>query len=311
MVLRHGTCTETVEGANVCTNSLNEAVAFKPDIAIIASPATSHAEQAIALAGAGTHLLVEKPMASNTLEARAMLSAANAAGVMLQVGYNLRFQESLSALRAALVAGRIGRVASVRAEVGQYLPDWRPGRDWRNSVSARSDLGGGALLELSHELDFLYWIFGDVKALRGWLGRQGGFGLEVEDTVHALLEFANTFPAGGKGVAPVASVSLDFIRRDTVRRCVVIGEDGTLSWDGVSSSVMLMRPGENSIVLHETKPERDASYKAQLNAFLSAVETGIPIGASAADGVAVMKIIEALRGSHDGGGAVKSPGNVE
>lgn len=307
MVLRHGSCDDAIDEADDCTTSLEKAVAFAPQIAVIATPAPFHAASAIALARAGAHLLVEKPMAATIGDARALEDAAKAAGIVLQVGYNLRFLDSLGTFRSALAANRIGRIASVRAEVGQYLPDWRPGADWRNAVSAHPDLGGGVLLELSHEFDYLRWIFGMVRSVRGWTGRQGGLGLEVEDTVHAVLEFAAPFPADAPGVAPVAAVTLDFIRRDTVRYCVAIGEHATLTWDGVASEVRLIRPGEADEVLHDAKPDRDASYIAQFAAFLASIEAAAPAVVSGADGVAVLEIVEAVRRSQAANGAAMAP----
>ena len=76
--------------------------------------------------------------------------------------YNLRFLPSLQAYRERIQFGVIGKVLSVRCEIGQYLPSWRPGSDYRQAVSASRALGGGALLELSHEIDYLRWIFGEV-----------------------------------------------------------------------------------------------------------------------------------------------------
>lgn len=310
LVLRHSACDERIEGADGCTTSLEAALAFAPQVAVIATPAPFHAEPAIALSKIGTHLLVEKPMTERASAARAMEEAAATAGVVLQIGYNLRFLASLAAFRTALEDGCIGRVASVRAEVGQYLPDWRPGADFRAGVSARSELGGGALLELSHEIDYLRWIFGDVTRLRGWMAQCGGFGLDVEDTVHMVLEFTAPMPRATGGAAPVAAVSLDFVRRDTTRHCTAIGETGTLIWDGVASRLRLLRPGEVELLLYDARPDRDASYAAQLDAFLASVENGTPVAASGADGVAVMEIIEAVRRSHaTEGRAVTLPSN--
>lgn len=309
MVLRHSSCKNPIEGADACTTSLNEAVAFAPEIAVIATPAPFHATSARALVRAGTHILVEKPMTANLEDAHALVEEVEAAGVVFQVGYNLRMLTSLASFHTAVSSGRVGRIASVRAEVGQYLPDWRPGREWRNAVSARPELGGGALLELSHEIDFLRWIFGEVQSVRGWIGRQGGLGIEVEDTVHAVLEFAAASPTGKAGAAPVASVSLDFIRRDTVRRCLAIGEEGTLMWDGVGSEVRLIQSGEDDVVLDNTRPESDASYVAQLDAFLASVQSGAPVAVSAADGLAVLEIVDAVRRSHVAAGVAMTPGS--
>lgn len=306
MVLRHSLGADIDEGADHSTNSIEDAIKFAPDIAIIASPATFHSSQAIPLANAGIHTLVEKPMAATTCEAEKMLSAANTAGAVLQVGYNLRFLESLCMFKSTLDSAKIGRVFSVRAEVGQYLPDWRPGRDWRSSVSARAELGGGVLMELSHELDFLHWIFGDVKSARGWTGHQGGLQLQVEDTVHAVLEFTSSFPKGNNGVAPVASVSLDFARRDTVRVCTAIGEEGTLTWNGITSQVVFIGPDQKPTVLFDKKPDRDFSYRAQLEAFLTAVENKDSATANSDDGLRVMRTIAAIKQSHENSGAAIS-----
>ncbi|OOY11997.1 hypothetical protein BMG00_13070 [Thioclava marina] len=307
MVLRHSGCSESVVGADFCTTELEEALDFAPQVAVIATPAPYHAAPAIALVRAGTHILVEKPMAASAADARALAAEAQATGVVLQVGYNLRFLESLATFRAAVLGGEIGRVGSVRAEVGQYLPDWRPGTDFRAGVSARSELGGGALLELSHEIDYLRWIFGEVTRLRGWLGQQGGLGIDVEDTVHMLLEFASPLPDRSDGAAPVAVVTLDFIRRDTLRRCTAIGETGTLTWDGVSSQLRLARPGAAEVLLFDRKPERDATYVAQLDAFLASIATGSPVVVPGTDGAAVMEIVEAVRHSHATDGRAQVP----
>ena len=112
----------------------------------------------------GVHAYVEKPLAV-TVEGLAELLDGEAE-VTIAVGYNLRFHPALEAIRAAVYEGRIGRLLAVRAEVGQYLPDWHPEEDYRVSYAARRDLGGGALLTLSHELDYVRWIAGEVVSCR-------------------------------------------------------------------------------------------------------------------------------------------------
>ncbi len=132
----------------------SEAEAFleQYDAAIVASPAPLHVPTAQQLAEKGVHLFIEKPF-SNTLDGiDTLITTCEKNNCVLMVGYNLRFHAALQAMHAAI--GRIGRVLSLRAEVGQYLPDWRPGKDYRTSVSAQWRLGGGVIFELSHELDY-------------------------------------------------------------------------------------------------------------------------------------------------------------
>lgn len=308
MVLRHRHHDGgPIPNADLCVSSLDEALAFKPQVAIVASPATVHAQQAIALIKTGAHVLVEKPMATNSIDAHAMADAAYSSGALLRVGYNLRYLESLNVFRNALHSGHIGRVASIRAEVGQYLPDWRPGRDWRSSVSARADLGGGALLELSHEIDYLLWIFGNVSEVRGWLGQQGELGLDVEDTVHAIIHFEESTPIHPQGLPPVASLTLDFIRRDTVRRCTAVGEKGTIIWDGIESKVLLVPSDKKTKVLHENQAVRNSSYISQIDSFINEVEAGVTLTKRDTAGTAVLEVIEAVRKSHSAHGSAAKP----
>lgn len=297
MVLRHSDCEGPMEGANACTTDLATALRFAPDLSIIATPAPWHIEPALALAGVGSAILLEKPMAVDAADAARLVASTRDTG-LVQIGYNLRFLDSLATFRTAILDGRIGAVGSVRAEVGQYLPDWRPDQDWRQSASARAELGGGALLELSHELDYLRWIFGPVAWVRAWLGQQGGFGLAVEDTAHLLLGFAKPCPDTADHRPPVASVTLDFIRRDTTRHCVAIGTQGTLSWNAITSEVRLVLPGQADQILFSDRPERDATYRAQLDAMIASIETGTPIAIPATDGLDTMLLIDALRRSH-------------
>ena len=146
-----------------CVSSIHEALLCRPDAAVIASPAPCHIETATPLAKAGVHLLVEKPISSSTAGVSALIEICRAQGVVLMTGYNLRFLACMQRFKELLSENRAGRILSVRAEVGQYLPSWRPDSDYRRQVSAQAALGGGALLELSHEIDYLRWLFGEVS----------------------------------------------------------------------------------------------------------------------------------------------------
>jgi len=147
-------------GIDHCVTSLDDALRFHPQAAVIANPASHHLDLAMPLAQAGVHLLVEKPVSSSTHRVSELIEVCRVRGITLMTGYNLRFLPSLKRFRELLEEKRVGRVLSVRAEIGQFLPSWRPGFDYRQSVSARATLGGGVLLELSHEIDYLRWLFG-------------------------------------------------------------------------------------------------------------------------------------------------------
>ena len=115
------------------------------------------------LVSVGCHLLIEKPISVDTNGIMELIDAARNNKVLIQLGYNLRFQASLVHFRNLIHEGEIGRVLSVRSEIGQYLPTWRSDSDYRSGVSARKELGGGVLLELSHELDYVRWFLAKWK----------------------------------------------------------------------------------------------------------------------------------------------------
>jgi len=298
LVLRHSECVEPLPHAAGCTTSLEEACRFEPQVAIIASPAPFHLLAANALAEQGTHLLIEKPLADSTAGVGAFLEKCTQKDVIVQIAYNLRLFETLQHFRQELKRGRIGRILSVRCEIGQYLPGWRPSMDYRETVSAQHKLGGGALLELSHELDMLRWVFGDVDWVSSWKGKLSSLDIDVEDCAYLNLGFSN-------GV--VGNLCMDFIRRDTTRRCTVIAEAGTLSWDAVSGEVSLFTPEANKWeVLIQKTPDRDHSYREQIRLFLEAVTTGqmFPGISTGEDGLAVLDLVAAARKSAERGGEI-------
>lgn len=298
-VLRHSGCDSAIEHADGCFTRLDEACAFAPELAVIASPAPFHIATATALAEAGSHLLVEKPVSDGTAGVAELIALCATRGLVFQVGYNLRFLETLQCFRAEVAAGRIGTVQAVHCEIGQYLPGWRPEADYRATVSAQTALGGGVLLELSHELDLLRWVFGEVDWLSAWIGRQSALEIDVEDSAMLQIGFASGL---------VAQLGMDFLRRDTTRTCTALGAEGSLRWDAVAGRVDHFDPeaGRWTEVTQVT-PERDASYRAQIAALLAAIAEGPgqaaqptvqnQIAARGTDGLAVMLLVEAARRS--------------
>ncbi len=293
-VLRHQAFSEVAEFSNGCFSSIQEAINFVPQLAVIASPAPFHIFTAQALAELGTHLLIEKPLSVSFDGVEKLLESCKKKNIVLLTGYNLRYLISLQHFRDMLEVGVIGKVLSVRCEIGQYLPSWRPHIDYRQGVSARHDLGGGALLELSHELDYLRWIFGEIDWVKATLSRQSNFEIDVEDTAHLILGFASKC----NGDRLIATVNLDFIRHDTTRLCTVIGEQGSLRWNGLSGGVDIYKAGSKKWRMLSRQPYKsDDSYIAEWQNFIACIQGNeVPL-ITGEDGLKVLEIIEAARNS--------------
>ena len=293
-VLRHQKCESVPEYADGCMSNLDDALAFEPQAAVIASPSTFHMQTAQPLAEEGVHLLVEKPLAASFGGTPRLLASCAAYGNVLMTAYNLRFLPSLQAYRDEVQSGVIGNVLSVRCEIGQYLPSWRPGSDYRHGVSASRALGGGALLELSHEIDYLRWIFGEVAWVKASLSRQSNLEIDVEDTAHLILGFE----ADAEGRKLIANLNMDLVRHDTTRQCLAIGEHGSLRWNGFTGVVELFSAGGTAwerVFAHT--PQRDESYIAEWQHFLACIRDDVPPLISGQDGLAALNIVEAARRS--------------
>ncbi len=198
-------------------SDLRAALAHHPDAVIISNPTALHLDVAIPAAEMGCAILLEKPV-SNDLERLPELRAAAArGGARVLVGFQLRFHPTLGAAARLLGDGAIGKVTSVRAHWGEYLPDWHPWEDYRQGYAARPDLGGGVILTLCHPFDYLRWLLGEYRV--EWAaGGALGLGLPVEDSAEIGLRFEQ----GAAG-----TLHLDYLQTPASHTLEVIGTGGT------------------------------------------------------------------------------------
>jgi len=295
-VIRHKSCTEIPKFANGCFDSFQEAVEFLPQAAVIANPSPFHLSISKILANIGCHLLIEKPLSNNANDISDLIKIRNQNNLIAHVGYNLRRDSTLVRFKKEVVSGLVGRILSVRCEAGHYLPSWRPNSDYRLGVSARADLGGGVLSELSHELDYLRWIFGEISSVSARLDKQSDLEVDVEDSAHFHLRLVSD-----SGNFVTASVNLDFIRHDRRRVCFAIGERGTLKWDGIKGCVELWKEeSKNWETLYNFQHSRNDTYIQQWLDFLNCIDKDknkIELS-SLEDGLAIMKVIDSIRESN-------------
>ena len=293
-ILRHRETDKVPIQANGCFHKIEEATKFLPQIAILANPATFHLTVADALADVGVNVLVEKPIAASTEGVQELIEKYKRNGLILMIGYNLRFLTSLICFRNFLKKGMIGNILSVRCEVGQDLPSWRPNTVYQEGVTAKRELGGGVLLELSHELDYLRWIFGEVGWVKASVSTQSNLIIDVEDTAHLILGFKPTT----KEDLLIATLNMDFIRQDHTRICVAIGEKSSLRWNGITGEVELYSAlTKDWELLFKGKDQNNDSYLAEWSSFISCIKDNKEPPISGKDGIKVLEIIEAARHS--------------
>ena len=138
------------------------------------------------------------------------------------MGFDLRLDPGLLKIKELLAAKTVGPIVAAQVEVGQYLPDWHPWEDYRATPSAKRSGGGGVILDLIHELDYISWLLGPVADLTAMSGHVSGLEIETEDVAAILLRFET---------GAIATIQLDYLQRPPSRTCRLIGESGTIEWD--------------------------------------------------------------------------------
>ena len=264
------------------------ALAWGPTAALVCNPAPFHTATALALARAGVHLFIEKPLAASLAGIDDLMALYRERRLTLLPGYCFRHHALLRRLKELVHAEAVGKVLGIRAEVGQYLPDWRPDTDYREGVSAKAALGGGALLELSHELDYVQWLGGPVAAVTALARRVSALEIETEDLAEVTLDFA-----GGA----IGQAHMDMLQRTPSRSCKVIGSEGTLVLDFIRGELREFRPGDGEGRVHAAPPDAPGMYVAELRHFLDCLAGAATPCVTVAEARRVLEIVLAAQQS--------------
>ncbi len=142
----------------------------KPDAVIVANPTSMHLDAAIPAAEAGCHILLEKPVSHSLERLDVLQKTAEKSGSKILVGFQFRYHPTLNQARELIQSNALGKILTVHAHWGEYLPQWHPWEDYRQSYAARADLGGGVIVTLTHPLDYLRYLLGDVESLWSFNG---------------------------------------------------------------------------------------------------------------------------------------------
>ena len=220
---RKGTLPDDELAGYPVENELQEALRkHKPDAVIVANPTSMHMDIAVPAAEAGCHILLEKPVSHSLERLDALQEAAEKNGSRILVGFQFRYHPTLNKAREIIQANTLGKILTVHAYWGEYLPQWHPWEDYRQSYAARADLGGGVIVTLTHPLDYLRYLLGEVESLWSFNGHISPLEVDVEDAAEIGLKFVN---------GAVGGVHVNYFQRPPVHRLEIVGTNGTLRWD--------------------------------------------------------------------------------
>ncbi|NDJ62250.1 MAG: Gfo/Idh/MocA family oxidoreductase [Chloroflexi bacterium] len=267
---------------------LDAALAQRPLAAVIANPTALHIPAATAAAEAGCHLLLEKPIAHNLDGVDHLQQIVASQHLTVLVGFQFRFHPGLQQIKRLLASDVIGPVVSAQAHWGEYLPNWHPWEDYRQSYSARPELGGGVVLTLCHPFDYLRWLLGEVVEITAQLGYNGGLEIAVEDTAQIGLRFES---------GAVGSVHLSYVERPHSHWLHLVGQRGTIHWDNRDGHVRWYRADADTwdTFVPPEDFERNTMFMDQMAHFLACLRGTEQADCTLADGVRVQEIALAVK----------------
>jgi predicted dehydrogenase len=291
----HSTLSEDELAGFPVETDLRAALAYMPEAVIITNPTALHLDVAIPAAHCGCHMLIEKPISHSIARLDELKLAIEENHNRVLVGFQFRFHPGLQHLKKMLDEGAIGKPISARAHWGEYLPNWHPWEDYKQGYAARPELGGGVVLTLSHPLDYLRWILGEVESLSAFTS-QLGLDMPVEDTAEINLRFAN---------GTLGTVHLDYIQRPPAHWLEIIGTHGTLRWDNADGITRLARVSQedNTVSLQEFYPpegfERNSMFLDELRHFIDVLHGDAEPLCTLQDGeIALRLALGSLNSSH-------------
>jgi predicted dehydrogenase len=259
------------------------------DFAIIANETHKHVPTALKLAEQGIHLFLEKPVSHKLQEAQELKKLTSEKSILVFVGYNLRFLGIIQFLKREIEKGRFGEIFFAQIEAGQFLPDWRPERDYRKVYSAFKNQGGGVALELSHELDYMMYLFGFPSQSNFFSKKVSDFEIETDDIFEGIFCFQEGF---------VCNVHLDYLQQAKKRTLKIVGSEGTADCDLLDKKLTLSETNPMSgkftisVIDDESLFDMDTTYKDELKSFMDNIKKGSKPEINLQDGLKVLDLLQ-------------------
>ena len=227
----------------------------------ICSPSPKHMQDLKKLSNLSQNFFIEKPLSDTLAEALKILKYKKK---LIFIGYNLLYDEKLLYLKKLIKNNKkkFGKLYNIECNVGQCLKAWRKDKNYKNTVSAKKSLGGGVLLELSHEINYLCWLFGRPKKISSNIQKISQLKIDVEDyAVHQIIFKENLN----------CNLKMDFIRKDKKRTINLVFENSTVCMDFIDNYIKII--SNDKIKKIYFRNSFNDPYKDQLKSFLNSMKS--------------------------------------
>ena len=279
-----------IKSKNVIVHrNLEKCLKEKPIVGFVTNETSTHIHTATILAQNGIDIFLEKPLSDSMKGVEKLLKIVKKKELITQMGCNFRFYPPIAKIKKMIDGKKIGRIISVQVENGSYLPDWHPSEDYSKGYAAKKKLGGGIILTQIHEIDYLYWFFGEISQIFSISGKFSDLKINVEDISVSIFKFKNNI---------VGELHLDFLQRPQFKRCKIRGTKGIIEWESENNDVKIFMnrakkwqkiPIKNNYKL-SSKNRINIMYVKELEHFIKCVKNRTKTINPITEGIETLKI---------------------
>ena len=268
--------------------NMQDAIAHSSEFSglVVCSPPKFHVDQAIAFLERDVPVLLEKPVSPDLSSALLLKEAVQKTNVPLLLGYTYRWWPPLIEMKKRILD--IGAIRHARFMMSAHLADWHPWERYQDFFMASRELGGGALLDESHFIDLMIWFFGMPKTISGRVERLSHLEIETDDNVDLLCAYENNLRV---------TIHLDLYGRPHEKSITSVGEKGTLQCLFDPNSLRHAQDATGKWDVTPFSCDRNDMFVAEAKEFLEIIENRIQPSSTIADGIDVLRCIEAARQS--------------
>lgn len=255
-ILRSGKGKQLDDGIKAIINkeySYSDAIPNNYDIAFITNPTSMHFQTIRSYSGDAKNMFIEKPVFDGlTYEIEDLGLKGDG---KYYVACPLRYSAVLQYVKNNITCNDAFAVRSISSS---YLPDWRPGVDYRSTYSAHKDMGGGVSIDLIHEWDYLTWLFGMPTQVYSVIGKYSSLKIDSDDSALYI----------GTNSTTTFELHLDYYGRKTLRSMQVFLPEETIDADLIGHRISFLKSGK----IIDLEEDRDAYQIRELEHFLDIVE---------------------------------------
>ncbi|ABO18037.1 Gfo/Idh/MocA family protein [Prochlorococcus marinus] len=263
--------------------SIREAISWSPDLIIISTPANLHLSHIKEFLLLNIPILLEKPIGCEQDNLEEWISLNKKKTSTISVGYQLRFDPCYSIISDILKKNGIGEIFSSHFFCGSWLPNWRE-KDYRRTVSASNELGGGVVSELSHELDLCLSLLGPINVEWCKKNNSGILDINCDDNLH-LVASSNK--------SSKIIIDLDFCTFSERRFILMRGIKGEILWD-ITKGKLIKKDDKGTQILKNSSRDSQLMLVNQIKDIINKTNSSESIGCSLTEGISVLELIKLI-----------------